>query len=120
MISNVDYLGIVVTDIDSATTFYRDTLGFVVDEAESVPSVFVQFKRQGGALLALMKRDLLANQPFEPGFLVEDVDATYAAWKARDVEIVEDINDKPFGRTFVFRAPQGHMFRVFTLNSKGQ
>jgi predicted enzyme related to lactoylglutathione lyase len=118
MLANVDYLSIVVTDIDSATAFYRDTLGFAVNEAESAPGVFIQFKRQGGALLALQRPDLPSDQPFEPGFVIDEIDATYAAWKARGVEIVEEINDKPFGRTFVFRAPQGHMLRVFRLNSK--
>ena len=110
MFTNLNYVGIIVEDVAEATAFYRDTLGFTLEGASKTMS---QFETQGGAILGIQERDLPGEQPFEPAFMVEDVDATYAAWKARGVEMIEEPNERPFGRTFVFRAPQGHLLRVY-------
>lgn len=110
MFTNLGYVGIIVKDVAEATAFYRDTLGFTLEGA--VPTM-AQFETEGGAILGIQVSDLPGEQPFEVAFIVEDVDATYAAWKARGVEMLEEPNDRPFGRTFLIRAPQGHMLRVF-------
>ena len=110
MLTNLGYVGIIVKDVAEATAFYRDTLGFTLEGA--VPTM-AQFEAVGGAILGIQQSDLPGEQPFEVAFIVEDVDATYTAWKARGVEMLEEPHDRPFGRTFVIRAPQGHMLRVF-------
>lgn len=110
MFTNLNYVGIVVKDVAEATAFYRDTLGFTL---EGTSATMAQFELQSGAILGIQQPDFPIEQPFEPAFMVEDVDATYAAWKARGVEMLEEPNDRPFGRTFLFRAPQGHVFRVY-------
>jgi predicted enzyme related to lactoylglutathione lyase len=110
MLTNLGYVGIIVKDVAGATAFYRDTLGFTLEGA--VPTM-AQFEAQGGAILGIQQSDLPGEQPFEVAFIVEDVDATYTAWKARGVEMLEEPNNRPFGRTFVIRAPQGHMLRIF-------
>jgi predicted enzyme related to lactoylglutathione lyase len=117
MIMQATYLGVVVNDLAAATAFYRDRLGLTVDEAESVPGIFTQFKLNGGVILALQANtEIPSQQPFEPALLVNDVDATYAAWKAQGVELLDAPNDKPFGRTFLFRTPEGHVFRAYRPN----
>lgn len=114
MISQTNYLGIVVQDLASATAFYRDTLGLPVDEPASIPGQFTQFKLDGGAILGLQSwTEVPGGQLFEPAFLVDDIDATYAAWKARGVEMIDEPNDQPFGRTFLFRTPEGHALRAY-------
>ena len=110
MLTNIGYVGIIVKDVAEATAFYQDTLGFTLEGASPT---MAQFETQGGAVLGVQISDLPGEQPFEVAFIVEDVDATYAAWKARGVEMLEEPNDRPFGRTFVFRAPQGHLLRVY-------
>lgn len=110
MLTNLGYVGIVVKDVAEATAFYRDTLGFTLEGA--VPTM-AQFEARGGAILGIQLADLPSEQPFEVAFIVDDVDATYAAWKARGVEMLEEPNDRPFGRTFAIRTPQGHMLRIF-------
>ena len=110
MLTNLGYVGIIVKDVAEATAFYRDTLGFTLEGA--VPTM-AQFEAGGGAILGIQQSDLPGEQPFEVAFIVEDVDATYTAWKARGVEMLEEPHDRPFGRTFVIRAPQGHMLRVY-------
>jgi lactoylglutathione lyase len=110
MFTNVGYVGIIVKDVAEATAFYRDTLGFALEGASPTMS---QFEPAGGAILGVQVSDLPSEQPFEIGFIVDDVDGTYATWKARGVEMLEAPNERPFGRTFLIRAPQGHMLRIF-------
>jgi predicted enzyme related to lactoylglutathione lyase len=110
MFTNVGYVGIIVKDVGEATAFYRDTLGFALEGASPT---MAQFETEGGAILGVQVSDLPGEQPFEVAFIVDDVDATYATWKARGVEMLEEPHDRPFGRTFVIRAPQGHILRVF-------
>lgn len=114
MVKQANYLGIVVKDVAAATAFYRDTLGIPVDEPESTPGYFTQFKLHGGATLALQPNvETPDDQAFQPALLVDDVDATYAAWQAKGVQMVDEPNDKPFGRTFLFRTPEGHVLRAY-------
>ena len=114
MITQASYIGIVVEDLASATAFYRDRLGLTVNEAESIPGAFTQFELEGGALLALQAQTEAPGRPaYEPGLLVDDVDATYKAWREGGVEVLEEPQDKPFGRTFLFRTPDGHVLRAY-------
>ena len=114
MIQQANYMGIVVDDLDAATTFYRDTLGVPVNEEAGIPGAYVQFDLEGGAVLSLQAQTALAgNPPFEPALMVEDADAAYTAWKERGVELLEEPNDMPFGRTFTFRTPAGHVLRAY-------
>lgn len=108
------YLGLVVDDLAAATTFYRDTLGLKVDEGASVPGAFTQFEVEGGAILALQAQTELPDRPaFELALQVDDVEATYRAWSERGVELIDAPNDQPFGRTFIFRTPDGHVMRAY-------
>ncbi|NJN82299.1 MAG: hypothetical protein HC802_08510 [Caldilineaceae bacterium] len=114
MIAQAAYVGIVVSNIEEATAFYRDQLGLTVNEQESIPGQYTQFQLEGGAVLSLQKgTDIPGGQTFEPAVLVDDVDATYATWKARGVDMVDQPHDLPFGRSFIFRTPDGHALRAF-------
>lgn len=113
MIQENSYLGIVVDDLEGAIAFYQDTLGLVVNEVESIPGQYCQFD-VGGALLSLQKEtEIPTGQPFEPAFIVDDVDATYADWQAKGVELLDEPHDLPYGRTFLFKTPAGQIFRAF-------
>lgn len=115
MRTNIGYVGIVVKDVAATTAFFRDTLGFTLEGASPA---MAQFEQEDGAILGIQLADLPSDQSFEPAFAIADIDATYATWKARGVEIVEEPNDRPFGRTFVFRAPEGHLLRVYSPQTK--
>lgn len=117
-ITKANYLGIVVNDIAAATAFYRDTLGLVIDEAESVPGFFTQFKLAGETTLALQAVTEAPNgQLFQPGLLVENIDALYADWQAKGVDLLGEPVDRPFGRTFLFRTPEGHVLRIYQYHA---
>ena len=115
MIQQAAYLGIVVEDIEAATAYYRDTLGLEVNEPECIPGFYTQFKLNGGAIFSLQANTEMPNgQSIEPAFVVDDADATYADWQEKDVDLLDEPNDQPYGRTFLFRTPEGHVFRAFT------
>ena len=110
-----NFIGLLVDDVQKATAFYRDQLGFPVNEAESTPGIFTQFALAGETTVGLMARHIgPTGQQIEPGLLVEDADAIYAQWQAQGIELIEEPNDRPFGRTFLFRTPDGHIWRVYS------
>ena len=116
MIEAMNFLGLVVKDLDAATAFYRDKLGLKINEAESVPNQFTQFETDGGAVLALLtgfeKEGI--EQSFDAALSVSDVDAVYAKWQEAGVEFVGVPHNMPFGRTVFVRTPDGHVLRVYT------
>ncbi len=114
MIQQMSWLGLVVKDISAATEFYTQKLGLTLDEVESVPNFYSQFVTQGGAILGLINgfEQQGVNQPFDTAFITPDVDATFAQWRTAGVEMVSEPHDMPFGRTFLFRTPDGHVLRV--------
>jgi predicted enzyme related to lactoylglutathione lyase len=116
MIQQMAWLGLVVKDIPAATEFYTQKLGLTLDEAESIPNLYTQFVTQGGAILGLINgfEQEGINQPFDTAFIVNDVDAAYNQWQTAGVEMVSEPHDMPFGRTFLFRTPDGQILRVMS------
>jgi predicted enzyme related to lactoylglutathione lyase len=114
MFQQMSWLGLVVEDVAAATEFYSQKLGLPLDEAESMPGVYTQFKLNGGAMLGLIKgferEDV--DQAFDTAFVTPDVDAAYEQLQAAGVDLVDEPHDMPFGRTFLFRTPDGHVLRV--------
>lgn len=120
MIKRMDFLGLVVKDINSATTFYRDVLGFEVNEKESLPDRYTQFKTEGGAVFAILAgfEQEGIEQSFDTGLIVDDIDAAYQTWKEAGVEVMSEPREMPFGRTFFFKTPDGQVLRAMTPPSK--
>ena len=119
MVTQIGFLGIIVDDLAAATAFYRDGLGMTVNESASIPSRYTQFQLAAGPVVGLLLRaETTEGQSFEPGVVVDDVDATHAAWRQRGVELLEDPHDMPFGRTFLFRAPDGQVLRAYKPQSR--
>jgi len=121
MIQQLTFLGLVVEDIEAATAFYRDTLGLPVNEAESTPNFYSQFDLDGGATFALLtgfeKEDVA--QSFDAALVVPEIDAAYEKWRAAGVEMLSEPTDMPFGRTFLFRTPEGHILRAMSPAQTG-
>ena len=116
MVKQMNFLGLVVKDVAKATEFYTETLGFEVDEQASIPNAYTQFALKGDAIMGLLagfeKEGI--EQSFDTGILVEDVDAAYTHLQNVNVETISKPQDMPFGRTFLFRTPDGHVLRLYT------
>src|SRR5215510_7347637 len=110
---NMGIVILYVSDVAKSRKFYTDVIGLPVDEAQSGPE-FVVLHPSEGSLLALedikispeSKRQ--AGRSAEIGFMVENTDAVWKRWKERGVEMVTEIEDKPFGRTFTAKDPDGY------------
>lgn len=117
MITKADYLGIVVDDLEASKKFYQEKLQLQIDERYDVPGEFAAFKLDGGAMLAIQtiipSSGEAVKQPFIPGLAVDDADKTHAAFLAGGVEVLEKPRDLPYGRTFLFRTPDGHVLRAY-------
>jgi predicted enzyme related to lactoylglutathione lyase len=49
------------------------------------------------------------------GFAVEDADAVYRDWQARNVEITSEVGDIGAGRLFNAKDPDGNSIQVYHL-----
>ena len=121
-IVRLDYTVLIVEDIDRALDFYIDILGIPLGHrADSYAQL-----RTGPTRLALYTRDSMSetlNQPleapspsapsFEIGFIVEDVDVTYAELTAKGAESAAPPTTRPWGqRTAYLRDPDGHLVEL--------
>lgn len=106
-VSAIDAAYYTVTDLDRATKFYNDLLGF--EPTFTQPGVVSEYTFPGGETFGLYKSD--DGIPSGSGvlFAVDDVAAAVAAAKARGVKFGEDGN--------VTDTPVCHM--AFGIDSEG-
>jgi lactoylglutathione lyase len=118
----LDYVVLVVSDLDRAVAFYTDVLGLPLKH-RSGP--FAQLST-GQTRLALYERGAMAEtlgfdlEPprpeaaaFEIGFLVPDVDHAFEELCARGAVPVTPPTDRPWGqRTAYVRDPDGHLIEL--------
>src|SRR5829696_596135 len=108
MLRTIPYITLWVRDFERTVSFYRDTLGLPLAE---INEAFARFA-PGGTDLAF--HALGPSQP-SPGdrhleihFVVEDVDAAYAALRERGVEFERVPANMPWGvRMAAFADPEG-------------
>jgi len=113
MILDLDFVMLHVPNIEQARTFYNEKLGFVVEDQQ--PG-FVQFKQYNGkgAIFALQEDAGVApHKGVELWWIVDNADATYDTLVSRDVEIVSQPSDEPFGRAFIIKDPAGNTINMF-------
>ncbi len=122
MITSVTHATIWVKDQDEALKFYRDTLGFKVtaDNSTSMPGyrwLTVAPAQQDNFEIALN----LATTPGQlagvgrQGIFVlssDDINADYAAFKAKGVKFQSEINVNPWGSDFIIEDLYGNDFDV--------
>ena len=108
------------TDFERSSTFYRDVLGFAVDEHWDDPDGRgTLFRVADGGVIEVVEDS--PHHPAEPphgvtvAIEVPDVDALHDRIRAAGVEPVEPIGDRPWGhRNFEIRDPSGLSLVLFT------
>ncbi len=117
---NLNFIILYVRDIQKLTAFYRDVVGMTVLDAISGPN-FTTLKPESGAMIGLQDAQASKLPPgqeqgsgsVELSFEVEDVDASYAQWQARGVELLSEVLDLPFGRYFLAKDPEGRFLSIY-------
>jgi predicted enzyme related to lactoylglutathione lyase len=113
MLLGLDFVLLHVPDLEQARAFYTEKLGFAV---EGQQPGFVQFKKHDGmgAIFALLEEaGVSSHKSVELWWLVDNADATYATLVSRDVEIVSQPSEEPFGRAFTIKDPAGNHINMF-------
>jgi methylmalonyl-CoA/ethylmalonyl-CoA epimerase len=100
---SIDHIGIAVSSLEDALSFYRDALGLAVDEPEDVPSqgVRAHFIPAGEAALELLEAtdddSPIAKYVGRRGpglhhitLRVDDIGAALARLKAQGVRLIDD------------------------------
>lgn len=115
-----NFLGLICDDVPASTRYYTDVLGFELNKEASIPGYYSQFVTKDGAMLALVEGfgiEQELEQKFDTALEVEDVDAIFAEWQEKGVEMVTDVINMPFGRTFLARTPDDHILRVLQVSA---
>lgn len=123
-VQGLDYVVLIVADLDRALRFYQDALGLAVRHRADQ---FAQLET-GTTRLGLFTRHAMANTlhmdleaprlaapAFELGFKVDDVDAAYEALVAAGAKAVTAPETRPWGqRTGYVRDPDGNLIELVT------
>jgi catechol 2,3-dioxygenase-like lactoylglutathione lyase family enzyme len=115
---NVGFILVYVENVAASEAFYASILGRPA--VESSPT-FAMLPAAPGLMLGLWRRDGVKPAATSAGgaeiaFPAEnpgEVDATFAEWRERGVEIALEPTRMDFGYTFVGLDPDGHRLRVF-------
>lgn len=114
---------LIVRDLATCSTFYRDVLGLPVTESESDHTVF----KLGDLYLFLFEEGgvtrMMSETPVEVSSgagsrvllaaTVDDVDAMYADLKAKGARVLRPPADQPWGlRTAYFTDPEGNFWEI--------
>lgn len=118
--ATLDYLLLAVASPRKSAELYSTILGAQpVQNSET----FVLYALPSGLKLGLWVKDEMEPLTGKPDgldicFNESDkaaVSATYAAWKALGLKMLQEPVDMDFGFTFTAADPDGHRLRVFTL-----
>lgn len=116
----LNYLLLAVADPGKSAALYTKLLG--VEPVENSPT-FVLYVLPNGIKIGLWIKAEIEPTPkpaggIEISFTEDSKDAvlaTYAAWRALGVKIVQEPTNMDFGFTFVIEDPDGHRLRPFVL-----
>ena len=116
---NFSFVLLYVENPPASAGFYADLLGHPIIETSPT---FAMLPLTDGVMLGLWSRHTVEPAAIaqagasEVAFTVEDaaaVEATFADWKQRGLNIIQEPVRMDFGTTFVAVDPDGHRLRVF-------
>ncbi|MBI1282386.1 MAG: hypothetical protein GC179_29940 [Anaerolineaceae bacterium] len=123
---NLKYIIVYATDFQKLKSFYVDKLG-MTDIGSLSSDIFATLRASdGGAVIGLQDKKSAQFPPaqenhagsVELSFQVEDVDATYNAWKSKGVDMLSEPQNLPFGRYFIAKDPEGHYLSAFRFANR--
>ncbi len=109
-----DGFSIRVSDVDRSVAFYRDQLGFTVEQQHGQRFALL---RLGGGTIGLLHGDLSrwpaeARNQFHIELSTDDLDGLYAELQAKGVQFTEAPHDAPWERAMATRDPDGYRVEI--------
>lgn len=118
----IELVGIPVTDVDRAKTFYVEKAGFNADHDHRVSDEirFVQLTPPGSACSIVLGTGVVETPPgtAQVQLVVADVQAARAELVERGVEVGE-VQEFPWGSFVFFSDPDGNRWAVQQLPPRG-
>jgi len=115
MIERTMYV-LAVSDLDASGVFYRDVLGFDVQEIGD-PG-WRMFSRDGCRIMAghcpnAILPSELGDHSYFGYFVVDDIDNYYETVVSHEAEVIKSLRDEPWGmREFGVRTVDGHRIMI--------
>ena len=111
-----ELIGIPVSDVDRAKSFYTEQAGFNADHDHTVSDEirFVQLTPPGSACSIALGKGIIDVPPGSVQgvqMVVADIEAAHAELAGRGVD-VSDVQDFPWGRFVFFKDPDGNGWSV--------
>jgi predicted enzyme related to lactoylglutathione lyase len=99
-----------VEDVEKAQIYYKEILGFDITWTEKDKSIGAVGRDEIAIFFLKTKGKIEPNIHW---MFAEDVDLTYAEFKARGADIIDHIENKPWNqRQFTIRDLNGHIFHI--------
>lgn len=120
MIQKVAFSMYPVQDHERARAFYEQTLGLTRGSSAG-DGMWTEYDLPGGGCLALYKTTDLqpsASAGGQVAFEVDDLDATLAALKAKDVKILHEMIHSPVCRMSIISDSEGNGILLHQLKPK--
>jgi catechol 2,3-dioxygenase-like lactoylglutathione lyase family enzyme len=113
-ISGLDFITLLVSDLDASYEFYKTTLG-LSESTERQPNAHAFATRPCPFAIRQSPDRRRIDHPGQ-GIIIwlrtSHAAALHNDLKARGVPIVEELRKSPFGMTFSFRDPDGYILSV--------
>jgi lactoylglutathione lyase len=127
MIDHVNAVVLPVRDVEKCTSFYRDKLGFKLNNKDAESAFFSIDGKKGGLVLGLISVNevakLISEKQVRPkedaihrtyyAVFVDDVDREYEELKAKGVRFIKPPTTQPWGqRIAYFEDPEGNLWEI--------
>jgi lactoylglutathione lyase len=112
MIDHVNAVVLPVRDVEKCAAFYRDKLGFKLNNKDDESAFFSIDGKKGGLVLGLVSISevarLISEKQVRP-----DVDREYEDLKAKGVHFVKPPTTQPWGQQIAyFEDPEGNLWEI--------
>lgn len=118
MLGKIHHYVIYVRDQEKAVDFYCNTLGFEkrTDNVFGGGMRWIEVGLPGDDMVLTLLLPYFPDRPMgidtEIGFTCADAEATYNEFKAKGVEMAQELAPADFGTYFQFKDPDGNQFLV--------
>jgi lactoylglutathione lyase len=107
---------LLVSNMDRAIKFYRDTLGLVV---KNISDEWTEFFTSGTVLaLHPAKTKVKHNPNMLVGFMVSDLDSIANTLRSKNITFFKEPKEESFGKHAIIEDPDGHLISIAEIKSK--